>query len=123
MNVLLIDRQFQKEARYGISYDNPNVTAPEQCRYEACVEVPPDFIPSGKAVKTTVAGGRYAVLQFKGTLVDVFKTWAAMMQEWLPSSGFKPDARPCFEYYPKGSTWDPKTGVFDCEICVPVVPL
>jgi hypothetical protein len=23
----------------------------------------------------------------------------------------------------KGSTYDPQTGVFDCEICIPVVPL
>ena len=33
------------------------------------------------------------------------------------------DARPCFEHYPKGSGFDPKTGVFGCEICIPVAPL
>jgi AraC family transcriptional regulator len=26
-------------ARYGISHDDPSITAPEQCRYDACAEV------------------------------------------------------------------------------------
>ena len=110
-------------ARYGVSHDNPNATPPEQCRYDACVEVPPDFAFTGGAQKTVIAGGKYAVYKFKGTNADVFAAWRTMMQEWLPSSGYRPDARPCFEYYPTGSTWDPKTGVFECEICVPVAPL
>ncbi|HLX80952.1 MAG TPA: GyrI-like domain-containing protein [Burkholderiales bacterium] len=110
-------------ARYGVSHDNPNATAPEQCRYDACVEVPPDFAFAGGAQKTTIAGGKYAVYQFKGTNADVFKAWREIMQEWLPSSGYRPDARPCFEYYPNGSAWDPKTGAFECEICVPVMSL
>ena len=48
-------------ARYGISHDDPCITAPEQCRYDACAEVPPDFITSGSALKTTIPGGKYAV--------------------------------------------------------------
>jgi AraC family transcriptional regulator len=28
-------------ARYGISHDDPSITAPEQCRYDACAEVSP----------------------------------------------------------------------------------
>ena len=33
--------------RYGISHDDLGVTAPEQCRYDAGVEVPPQFVASG----------------------------------------------------------------------------
>ena len=77
----------------------------------------------GKALKTTIPGGKYAVLAFKGTGDQVGDAWAALLREWLPSSGLQLDARPCFEYFPKDAECDPKTGAFECEICVPVVPL
>lgn len=110
-------------ARYGISYDDPSITAPEQCRYDACAEVTPDFVATGGALKTTIPGGKYAVLNFKGTVEQVGKAWAALLRDWLPSSGLQLDARPCFEYYPKGAAYDCETGEFECEICIPVVPL
>ncbi len=44
------------------------------------------------------------------------------MQDCRPSGRYRPDARSFFEYYPKGMAWDPKTGAFECEICVPVIP-
>jgi len=49
--------------------------------------------------------------------------WAALLRDWLPSSGLQLDARPCFEHYPKGSGYNPQTGVFACEICIPVIAL
>jgi AraC family transcriptional regulator len=112
-----------EQPRYGISHDDPGITAPEQCRYDAGVEVPPQLVPSGNAFKTTIPGGRYAARSFKGTAAVIAEAWTAVLRDWLPSSGLQLDARPCFEYYPKGSTYDPATGVFECEICIPVVPL
>ena len=111
------------QPRYGISHDDPSITAPERCRYDACAEVPPGFVATGKALKTTVAGGKYAVLAFKGTADRVGDAWAALLREWLPASGLQLDTRPCFEYYPKDAECNAKTGAFACEICVPVIPL
>ena len=110
-------------ARYGISHDDPSITAPEQCRYDACTEVSPDFLATGGALKTTIPGGKYAVLKFNGTAEQVGEAWAALLRDWLPSSGLQLDARPCFEYYPKGAVFDCATGKFECEICIPVAPL
>jgi len=110
-------------ARYGISHDDPGVAAPEQCRYDACAEVAASFAPQGKAIKTTLPGGKYAVLAFSGTVAQVGEAWAALLRDWLPASGLQLDARPCFEYYPMGAGFDPVTGTFDCEICIPVMPL
>ncbi len=109
--------------RYGISHDDPGITAAEQCRYDACSEVPANFVPNGGAQKTVIPGGKYAVLDFKGTNVQIFDAWSALLGDWLPSSGMQMDGRPCFEYYPKGSSYEPATGVFHCQICIPVVPL
>jgi len=110
-------------ARYGISHDDPSITAPEQCRYDACAEVATDFVATGGALKTTIPGGKYAVLEFKGTVEEVGDAWAALLRDWLPSSGLQLDSRPCFEYYPKGAHCDSRTGAFECEICIPVAPL
>ena len=110
-------------ARYGISHDDPSITAPEQCRYDACAEVPPDFVAIGGALKTTIPGGKYAVHRFKGTPEQVGEAWTSLLRDWLPSSGLQLDGRPCFEYYPKGAVYDSETGEFESEICIPVVPL
>ncbi len=110
-------------ARYGISHDDPGITAPDQCRYDACAEVPPDFVPSGGALKATLPAGRYAVLPFFGTSEEVGQAWAALLRDWLPESGLQLDARPSFEHYPRGARYDPASGAFKCEICVPVMPL
>jgi AraC family transcriptional regulator len=109
--------------RFGISLDDPGVTAAEKCRYDACVEVPAGFVGTGKYLTTTIPGGKYAVAKFRGNVGEVAKAWMALLRDWLPGSGMQLDSRPCFEYYPRESTYDPRTGVFDCEICVPVTPL
>ncbi len=110
-------------ARYGIAHDDPSITAPDQCRYDACAEVPTDFMVTGGALKTTIPGGKYAVLSFNGTVKQVGEAWTALLRDWLPASGLQLDGRPCFEYYPKDATYDCESGEFECEICIPVVPL
>ena len=109
--------------RYGISHDDPSITAADKCRYDACVEVPGDFVATGKALVTTIPGGKYAVARFQGSVADIGAAWAALLRDWLPASGMQLDARPFFEYYPIDSTYDPKTGVFGCDLCIPVVAL
>ena len=66
---------------------------------------------------------RYAVRSFKGTPATIGAAWMEVFRDWLPSSAMQMDARPTIEYYPGGSTVDPKTGVFECELWVPVKPL
>jgi AraC family transcriptional regulator len=116
----LVTHQLLGQPRYGISHDDPSLTDPAQCRYDACAEVPAGFVPAGAALKTTIDGGRYAVLGFKGTSDEIGAAWSALLRDWLPGSGLQLDNRPCFEYYPPGASWDPVSRVFDCEICIPV---
>jgi len=109
--------------RYGISHDDPGITAPEKLRYDAAVEVPPDFVGAGEHQKTVIPGGKYAVMNFKGTDKEVGDAWVSMLRVWLPGSGMQLDSRPFFEHYPKEAGYDSKTGAFECEICIPVAPL
>ena len=119
----IMNRLGPDHARYGISHDDPSITAPEQCRYDACAEVPTDFVANGGALKATLPGGQYAVHRFEGTVEQVGLAWSALLRDWLPTSGLQLDARPAFEYYPKGASHNPETGEFECEICIPVMPL
>lgn len=119
----MVSHGFMNRARYGISLDDPSITAPELCRYDACAELPPDFVATRDVLTTTIPGGRYAVLRFKGRADQVADDWDRLLRDWLPGSGLQLDARPMFEHYPEDATFDPETGVFDCEICIPVAPL
>jgi AraC family transcriptional regulator len=111
------------QPRYGISHDDPSVTAPELCRYDAGCEIPAKPLAGGDAHRTTLPGGRYAALSFKGVVADFGPAWDALLRDWLPSSGLQLDSRPMFEYYPTDSSYDPSTGVLECQLCVPVMPL
>jgi AraC family transcriptional regulator len=106
--------------RFGITHDHPSITAPDKCRYDACVKVPPGFVGTGKHLHTIIPGGKYAVAPFKGTVADIGEAWDVLLREWLPASGMQLDSRPFFEYYPPESTYDSRTGVLDCDLCIPV---
>lgn len=109
--------------RYGISLDDPGITAPEKLRYDAAVEVPADFAGTGDYQKTLIPGGKFAVGKFRGNEAEVGEAWNWLLRDWLPTSGMQLDSRPFFEHYPVDGTYDQKTGAFECEICIPVTPL
>jgi AraC family transcriptional regulator len=109
--------------RFGISLDDPSVTKPAQCRYDACVACPEGEVLSGDPQRKVIPGGKYAVLAFEGAGAEIGAAWDALLRDWLPKSGLQLDARPFFEYYPVDGRYDPKTGRFTCDICVPVAAL
>ena len=119
----LATNELLEQPRYGISHDDPSITAPEKCRYDACVEAPSAFVASGPRLMTTIPGGRYAVTEFRGTAREIGERWSALLRDWLPSSGMQLDSRPCFEYYPTDRKYDAGSGAFGCDIVIPVVPL
>ncbi len=110
-------------ARYGISLDDPSITDPAKCRYDACVPVEEGAVLTGTAQTMKLPGGRYAVLDYFGTSEAIGEAWNAILRDWLPSSNLQLDGRPCFEHYPANARHDEATGSFECQICVPVAPL
>lgn len=108
---------------YGVAYDDPSLTPAGKCRYDACVELPVNFSDTGRAEVMHLPGGRYALAQFKGAPLAIADAWTHLLRDWLPSSGFQCDDRPCFELFSLPTARDPVTGEFSCEICIPVRPL
>ena len=109
--------------RFGISLDDPTVTASAKCRYDACVQSPEKEVLSGNPGRKVIPGGKYAALAYEGTSAEIGAAWDALLRDWLPKSGLQLDARPFFEHYPVDGRYDPKTGRFTCNICVPVTSL
>jgi AraC family transcriptional regulator len=107
--------------RYGVSVDDPRTTAPESCRYDACVELPPGLSLTD-APETRIAGGRYAVTTFKGMGADIGPAWDRFLQAFATGHRLRLDeARPPFEHYPRGAMYDARNGTFACELCLPVL--
>jgi len=109
--------------RFGIGLDDPTVTAPAKCRYDAGVVSEEKEMLSGDPGRKVIPGGKYAALAFHGTGAEIGEAWEALLRHWLPKSGLQLDSRPFFEHYPADGLYDQKTGRFTCNICVPVAPL
>lgn len=107
-------------AIYGIGHDNPDVTAPNKCRYDACVSVEAGFQPQGEVGVQTLAGGLNACVRFVGTSSQIHAAWMKVFADLLPDSNHQVDDRLCVEWYDRGAEVDPKTGVFTCLLCLPV---
>jgi AraC family transcriptional regulator len=104
--------------RYGIGLDDPQITPAAECRYDACVEVPERFIARPPIAVRDLPGGEHAVAWFSGTGADIGQAWMGFFAA-LPGLGVQPDG-PYFERYGEGASYDPQTGVMNCELCVPV---
>ncbi len=83
----------------GICHDDPEVTAPENLRYDACVTVGNNFAAQGDIGVQTVAGGEYAVMTHFGPYAKLGESYNRLLGQWLPRSGRALRSSPCFEVY------------------------
>lgn len=104
---------------YGVSHDNPDVTPPEKCRYDACIEVDAAFRPEAEIGVQTLPGGRYACTAFRGTPAGMHTAWMKLC-EWLPANGHQAGDAPPIELYGVDFAMEEKTGEFSCTLCMPV---
>jgi len=109
--------------KLGIGHDDPEVTSPEKCRYDACLVVSESFEPDKWVNIGEVPGGRYAVTEFVGSPNTIREAWEALYRSWLPGSGYQPDDRPCVEIYRGNPEVAGRPGTFRCELAMPVRPL
>jgi AraC family transcriptional regulator len=108
-----------RRTMYGLSHDNPDVTPPAKCRYDACIEVDEGFRPSGDIGVQTLAGGRHACCEFNGLPTEIHQAWMRLC-EWLPDSGWQTADAPPLEIYGADFVMDEKTGAFNCTLAIPV---
>ncbi|MEW6182975.1 MAG: AraC family transcriptional regulator [Bacillota bacterium] len=104
-----------------IYHDNPEITEENKLRMSVCVTVPEGTPVDGEIGKMAIPGGRYALARFELAGDEFQEAWNWVYGTWLPSSGYIPDDRPCFELYHGDCNSNPN-GKFILDICVPVKP-
>jgi AraC family transcriptional regulator len=62
-------------------------------------------------------------MSYEGTGAGLPEAWQSLLRDWLPKSGLQLDSRPFFEQYPADGYYDPKSGAFSCNLCIPVTSL
>lgn len=83
----------------GLSFDNPNITKHEQCRFYACLTVPASIKAKGTIGNYTLDGGTFAIFTLQGSYIQLRKLYPYIYFEWLPKSKYElRDAMP-FEKY------------------------
>lgn len=84
---------------YGIHYNDPHTTPPEDYRVDICVSVERDIPPNPQGlVNKTIPGGRCAVARHIGSRDNVSAA-SYLYAVWYPSSGEVLRAFPIFFHY------------------------
>ena len=105
----------QGPATYGVS---SNYQQGEGFDYLTCVEVDPAVEQPAEFTTLTLEPRRYAVIPHNEHVMKIPETFEAIWRKWLPESGLKTAAAPCFERY--AAEFNPHTGMGGMEIWIPL---
>jgi AraC family transcriptional regulator len=80
----------------GYQWDNPKITALDDCRYYVAVEAD-RFTAKGELARYRFPAMVVAQLEIRGGLDLEMRGLQWLYGSWLPRSGYVPDDQPCFE--------------------------
>ena len=117
---------------YGVSYDNPDITAPQKCRMDACVGLPPQLTETSaelgcllqheEIILRNVGGEQeYAAVLVRGSYALLHPAYRSLFGMWFPQSGREPFNDPGFEIYWNSPRTTPEADLLT-EICIPLKP-
>lgn len=99
----------------GVYWDNPEVTAPDKCRTDACLAVPAGTQPEAPVALQDIEGGPHAVCEFNLPPTDFSAAWEEAFR-WVVDRGLECADRPCYERY-----YDDCSGpTCRFDICIPL---
>lgn len=117
------NKMISKETKWFVVYhDYSELTAEEKLRLSVCMSVKNDVTGQGEFGCMELAGGKYAVGRFLLGTDEYQSAWNYMILEWLPDSGYLPDDRFCFEFYPPQENEEDQARR-SVEIFIPIAPL
>ena len=117
------NKLLRQNAKWFVVYhDFCDLTVEEKLRLSVCLSVHDDVPAQGEFGCMEIAGGRYAVGRFLLGASDYQGAWNFMISKWLPDSGYLPDDRFCFEFYPPQQEEDDH-GRRPVEIFLPITSL
>lgn len=81
----------------GYMWDDPEVVALDDCRYDVAVTVPDDTATGGEVGRCRFPAVLVAELELRGGIDLEMRALDWLYGSWLPASGFVPADQPCFE--------------------------
>lgn len=111
-----------KDTEYiGLSFDDPTITEPENCRFYACFTTNEDIAPTGPFGLQIIEGGLYAVFVLQGAYSGLLDLYYNIYINWLPQSGYQLRQMIAFEKYLNSPRCVAEEDLLT-EIYVPVSP-
>jgi AraC family transcriptional regulator len=104
---------------YGLAHDSPQLTAPELCRYHACVPCARGIALPAPLFRGEIPAGRYAVFRYVGPVAGVEAMYRRIYSAWLPTTTLAPDEFTAVEHYDHDA---PVDGHTDHEVWIKVRP-
>jgi AraC family transcriptional regulator len=102
----------------GYQWDNPEITALEDCRYYVAVEAD-RFTPKGDVGRFRFPPMLVTEVDMRGGIDLELRALQWLYGAWLPRSGFVPDDHPCFEAW-IGRPFSHGTEYFEIRVQLPV---
>jgi AraC family transcriptional regulator len=98
---------------WGIAFDSPSVTAPELCRYQACVPCAPEVALGPPLFRARMPEGRYVVFTYEGAVAALEAYFRNIYSCWFPTSSLVPDDFTAYQRYVGD---EPENGLVRLEI-------
>lgn len=89
----------EKTEYIGLSFDDPNITSLNRCRFHACMTIDRDVKPEGEIGVQSLDGGLYAIFTMKGAYSGLSDIYNAIYSEWLPNSEYRLRNSSSYEKY------------------------
>nr|WP_033404060.1 GyrI-like domain-containing protein [Paenibacillus fonticola] len=99
---------------FGIPQDNPQITPPEKCRYDACITITEEDQIDDFVSESKLDGGDYAIFRINHTAEDIQRAWVEIFPA-LHRMGLQTANKPILEKYT-----DDLVNNHLCELCVPI---
>ena len=103
---LILKAWAQTESRdfstqFGLHHSNPAWTQLDKCRYVACIAIDTPLKYRGVVNQLIIPGGLHAVFRLSGRYGELLPQISAVLEQWLPQSGFKARSTPAYVHYHK----------------------
>lgn len=102
-----------------LSWGHPEAVAPENLRWDACVELRTAEEPPPGVALGPVGSGRHAVYRLTGPYEGIARAYGRLFEEWLPGSGESMGEGPCMALY-RHARGDRPPEKRVTDLCVPL---
>ena len=106
---------------FGIPHDDPQITAEDKLRYDACI-LSPGAKAKGEIGREVIKGGKYAIFIHHGPYINLSETFNKIFLKWLPANKEQyDDSRSSFTEYLKTEFVKTDPSKLETMVFVPLV--